>query len=47
MSIEIFTKTSSSGIGALKRVRALIDQDTAIKAYEGFLEPYVSYSCAT
>ena len=32
-------------LGALKRIRGLIDQETAIKAYQGFIEPYFSY-CA-
>ena len=32
-------------IGALKRVRGLIDRETAIKVYKGFIEPYYSY-CA-
>ena len=41
--VEVITKTNSSGIGALKRVRGLIDQETAIKAYKGFIEPYFSY----
>ena len=35
----------SSGIGALKRLRGLIDRETAIKVYKGFIEPYFSY-CA-
>jgi hypothetical protein len=43
--VEVITKKISSGIGALKRVGGLIDQETAIKAYKGFIEPYFSY-CA-
>ena len=43
--VEVISKKISSGIGALKRIRELIDQDTAIKAYQGFIEPYFSY-CA-
>ena len=43
--VEGISKKISSGIGALKRVRGLIDQETAIKAYKGFIEPYFSY-CA-
>ena len=43
--VEVITKKISSGIGALKRVRGMIDQETAIKAYKGFIEPYFSY-CA-
>jgi hypothetical protein len=42
---EVITKKISSRIGALKRVRELIDKETAIKAYKGFIEPYFSY-CA-
>ena len=41
--VEVITKKISSGIGALKRVRGMIDQETAIKAYKGFT--YFSY-CA-
>ena len=41
--VEDISKKISSGIGALKRVRGLIDQETAIKAYKGFIEPYFSY----
>ena len=41
--IEVISKKVSSGIGALKRV--LIDRETAIKVYNGFIEPYFSY-CA-
>jgi hypothetical protein len=44
-NVEVITEKISSGIGALKRVRGLIDQETAIKAYKGFIEPYFSY-CA-
>ena len=43
--VDAITKKISSGIGALKRVRGLIDQETANKAYQGFIEPYFSY-CA-
>ena len=43
--IEVISKKVSSGIGALKRVRGLIDRETAIKVYKGFIEPYSSY-CA-
>ena len=43
--VEVISKKISSGIGALKRIRELIDQETAIKAYQGFIEPYFSY-CA-
>ena len=34
-----------SGTGAFKRIRGFIDQDTAIKVYRGFIEPYFAY-CA-
>ena len=37
--VEVISKKISSGIGALKRIRELIDQETAIKAYQGFIEP--------
>ena len=43
--IEVISKKVSSGNGALKRVRGLIDRETAIKVYKGFIEPYFSY-CA-
>ena len=43
--VEVISKKISSGIGALKRIRGLIDQETAIKVYQGFIEPYFSY-CA-
>ena len=33
----------SSCVGALKRVRGPIDQETALKVYKGFIEPYFSY----
>ena len=44
-NIEVISKKVSFGIGALKRVRGLIDCETAIKVYKGFIEPYFSY-CA-
>ena len=37
--IEVISKKVSSGIGALKRVRGLIDRETAIKVHKGFVEP--------
>ena len=43
--IEVISKKVSSGIGALKRMRGLIDRETAIKVYKGFIEPFFSY-CA-
>ena len=43
--VGAITKKISSGINALKRVRGLIDNETAIKAYQGFIEPYFLY-CA-
>ena len=43
--VEVISKKISSGNGALKRIRGLIDQETAIKAYQGYIEPYFSY-CA-
>ncbi len=43
--VDAITKKISSGISTLKRVRGLIDNETAIKAYQGFIEPYFSY-CA-
>ena len=36
-------KKVSSGIGALKRVRGLINQKITIKADQGFTELYLSY----
>ena len=43
--VEVIFKKISSGIGALKRIRGLIYQETAIKVYQGFIEPYFFY-CA-
>jgi hypothetical protein len=43
--VDAITKNISSGIGALKSVRGLIDQEIANKAYQGFIELYFSY-CA-
>ena len=43
--INVIAKNISSGISALKRVRGLVDQETAIKIYQGFIEPYFTY-CA-
>ena len=43
--IEVISKNVSSGIGALKRVRGLIDRETVIKVYKSCIEPYFSY-CA-
>ena len=43
--VEVISKKISSGIGALKAIRGLIDQETAIKVYQVFIEPYFSY-CA-
>ena len=42
---EVISKKVSSGIGALKRMRGLIDRETTIKVYKEFIEPYFSY-CA-
>ena len=39
----VISKKISSSIRALKRVRGLIDRETAIKVYKGFIEPYFSY----
>ena len=36
--IEVISKKVSSGIGALKRVRGLIDRETAIIVYKGFID---------
>ena len=43
--INVIAKKVSSGISALKRVRGLVDQETAAKIYQGFIEPYFTY-CA-
>ena len=43
--VDAISKKITSGIGALKRVRGLIDEETARKVYQGFIEPYFSY-CA-
>ena len=41
--VDAITKKISSGISALKRVRGLIDNETAIKAYQGLIEHYFSW----
>ena len=38
-------KTVSSGIGALKRLRPFICEDTAILPYRALIEPYFYYCC--
>ena len=38
-------KIVSSGIGALKRLRPLICEDTAILLYRALIEPYFDYCC--
>ena len=38
-------KTVSSGIGALKRLRPFICEDTAILLYRALIEPYFDYCC--
>ena len=40
------SKKVSSGISALKRMRSFIDKETAIKVYQGLIEPYLTY-CAS
>ncbi len=42
--VDAITEKISSGISALKRVRGLTDNETAIKAYQGFIEPYTSHT---
>ena len=44
--IDNISKNVSSGIGALKRMRSFIDKETAIKVYQGLIEPYLTY-CAS
>ena len=41
--IDNISKKVSSGIGALKRMRSFIDKETAIKVYQGLIEPYLTY----
>ena len=41
--IEVISKKIFSCIGALKCVHGLIDRETAIKVYKGFIEPYFSF----
>ena len=41
--INKITKKTSSGIGALKRVRPFINQDTATKIYKALIEPHFNY----
>ena len=43
--IDDITKKFSSGIGALKRIRDFISEETAIQVYKSLVEPYFSY-CA-
>ena len=43
--IDDITKQVSSGIGALKRMRDFISEETAIQVYKSLVEPYFSY-CA-
>ena len=43
--IDDITKTVSSGIGALKRMRDFISDEPAIQVYKSLVEPYFSY-CA-
>ena len=44
--IYAISKTVSSGIGALKRVRPFVSMHTAIKIYKGLIEPHFHY-CST
>ena len=39
--IDNISKKVSSGIGALKRMRSFISRETAIKVYQGLIEPYI------
>ncbi|XP_028405704.1 uncharacterized protein LOC114528270 [Dendronephthya gigantea] len=43
--IDDISKKVSSGISALKRIRSFVNQDTAVRVYQGLIEPYFSY-CA-
>ena len=44
--IHEISKQVSSGIGALKWVRQFVSMHTAIKIYNGFIEPHVDYRSA-
>ena len=44
--IHVICKKVSSGIGALKRVRPFVSMPTAIKIYNGLIEPHVDYCSA-
>ena len=44
--IHEISKTVSSGIGALKRVRPFVSMHTAIKIYKGLIEPHFDYCSA-
>ena len=44
--IHEFSKQVSSGIGALKWVRQFVSMHTAIKIYNGLIEPHVDYCSA-
>ena len=43
--VNEIAKTISSGIGALKRLRPFISEDTAILLYRAFIEPHFDYCC--
>ena len=44
MYVDVIAKKISSGIGALKRMRGLIDQEIAVKVYKGFIQPLTYFS---
>ena len=44
--VNEISKKISSGIGALKRIRPLIDEKTAVKVYKALIEPHFDY-CST
>ena len=44
--IHKISKKVSSGIGALKRVRPFVSMHTAIKIYQGLIEPHFDYCSA-
>ena len=43
--IDDISKKVSSGISALKRIRSYVNNNTAVRVYQGLIEPYFSY-CA-
>ena len=43
--VNEIAKCISSGIGALKRLRPFINEDTAIRLYRALIAPHFDYCC--